>query len=79
MCTEEGITAQIMFSGNFFGKMYSVNYANVHDCVYFNVYDMNMIVFTIPNYMCGTKVTRNNLNVREHQFFFRGGDWISHE
>ena len=65
MCSADGITSQIMFDGPFFGKIYSKNYAAVHDCVYYNSYEMNMILFTIPNFKCGTKLTRNVQNVSQ--------------
>ena len=78
MCSAEGITAQIMFNGPFYGKIYSQvhwllintlynidfqSYSDAHECVYYNSYDMNMILFTIPNYACGTQVQRNAQNV----------------
>jgi hypothetical protein len=63
MCSAEGITAQIMFDGAFPGKIYSANYGTVHECIYYNLVDMNMILFSIPNHRCGTKLTRNTRNV----------------
>jgi hypothetical protein len=64
MCSPDGITAQIVFASPFYGKIYSQQYPMAHECVYYNSYDMNMILFTIPNFACGTQVLRNNANVR---------------
>ena len=58
MCRESGMTAQVMFSGNFAGKIYSSRYGTSHDCVYFNLQDMNMILFDIPTFACGTRLSR---------------------
>lgn len=58
MCRESGITAQVMFGQNFAGKIYSARYGTTHDCVYFNLKDMNMILFDIPNFACGTRLSR---------------------
>ncbi|CAD5215864.1 unnamed protein product [Bursaphelenchus okinawaensis] len=65
MCTSDGITASIYFDRPFSGIIYSVGYANVHPCVYFNGLSTTSVLFSIPTRGCGTKVSRNNHQVLE--------------
>ena len=64
MCSGEGITASIDFDRAFTGKIYSLEYANVHECIYYNHVDMDTVLFSIPAHRCGTKLTRTTRNVR---------------
>ena len=63
MCSSEGITASIDFDGNFNGKIYSLDYATVPDCLYYNNVDTDTVLFSIPAHRCGTKLSRTTRNV----------------
>ncbi|CAI4231391.1 unnamed protein product [Auanema sp. JU1783] len=63
MCSSEGITAAIDFSDKFSGKIYSLDYATIHDCVYFNSLDTRTVLFSIPAHRCGTKLSRTSRNI----------------
>lgn len=63
MCGLNGITVSIEFDQPFTGKIYSLNYANVHECIYYNAQEMKNVLFTIPLHRCGTRVTRNTREV----------------
>ncbi|CAD5221827.1 unnamed protein product [Bursaphelenchus xylophilus] len=65
MCTADGITASIYFDRPFSGIIYSVGYANVHTCVYFNGFMSSSVLFSIPTRGCGTRVRRNTHEVLE--------------
>ncbi|KIH59609.1 hypothetical protein ANCDUO_10151 [Ancylostoma duodenale] len=43
MCSSEGITASVSFDRPFSGKIYSLNYATVHECIYYNALDLDTI------------------------------------
>uniref|UniRef100_A0A0N4Z9C2 ZP domain-containing protein n=1 Tax=Parastrongyloides trichosuri TaxID=131310 RepID=A0A0N4Z9C2_PARTI len=65
MCSPNGITASISFERPFEGKIYSLNYANTHECIYYNgetFYD-NILLFTIPVTKCGTRITKNTRDI----------------
>ncbi|WKY02987.1 hypothetical protein Q1695_016353 [Nippostrongylus brasiliensis] len=62
MCSSEGITAAFLFDAPFLGKIYSLDYAMVHDCVYYNGRDSNNILFSIPAHRCGTRLSRTSRN-----------------
>lgn len=64
MCSSEGITAAIEFDRAFGGKIYSLDYANVHECIYYNGRDLDTVLFSIPVHRCGTKLSRNTRDVR---------------
>ncbi|PIO67376.1 hypothetical protein TELCIR_10877, partial [Teladorsagia circumcincta] len=49
MCSSEGITASIIFDGPFSGKIYSFDYAAVHDCIYYNGQDQDTMVDQMEN------------------------------
>ncbi|CAJ0942523.1 unnamed protein product, partial [Mesorhabditis belari] len=63
MCSSEGITASLDFDRSFNGKIYSLDYANVHECIYYNTMDMDTVLFSIPAHRCGTKLSRTTRNV----------------
>jgi hypothetical protein len=64
MCGADGsITAQLAFSRPFPGKIYSKDYGNVHECIYYNVMGMDAVLFSIPSHRCGTRLTRNTRDV----------------
>ncbi|PAV59138.1 hypothetical protein WR25_10810 [Diploscapter pachys] len=63
MCSSEGITASIDFDGNFNGKIYSLDYATVPDCLYYNNVDTDTVLFSIPAHRCGTKLSRTTRNM----------------
>ncbi|CAJ0578550.1 unnamed protein product, partial [Mesorhabditis spiculigera] len=63
MCSSEGITASLDFDRAFNGKIYSLDYANVHECIYYNTMDMDTVLFSIPAHRCGTKLSRTTRNV----------------
>uniref|UniRef100_A0AC34G3S5 ZP domain-containing protein n=1 Tax=Panagrolaimus sp. ES5 TaxID=591445 RepID=A0AC34G3S5_9BILA len=63
MCGLNGITVSIEFDQIFTGKIYSLNYANVHECIYYNAQEMKNVLFTIPLHRCGTRVTRNTREI----------------
>ena len=63
MCSSDGITASVDFDGPFSGKIYSLDYANVHDCLYYNAMDMDTVLFSIPAHRCGTRLSRTTRNV----------------
>ena len=59
MCTANGITASIAFDRPFSGIIYSLNYANVHDCVYYNALLSDNVLFSIPANRCGTRMSHD--------------------
>uniref|UniRef100_A0AC34RE76 ZP domain-containing protein n=1 Tax=Panagrolaimus sp. JU765 TaxID=591449 RepID=A0AC34RE76_9BILA len=63
MCSLNGITVSIDFDQPFTGKIYSVDYANIHECIYYNAQEMQNLLFTIPLHRCGTRITRNTREV----------------
>ena len=63
MCSSDGITASVDFDGPFNGKIYSLDYATVKDCLYYNALDMDTILFSIPAHRCGTRLSRTTRNV----------------
>uniref|UniRef100_A0A0K0ERG7 ZP domain-containing protein n=1 Tax=Strongyloides stercoralis TaxID=6248 RepID=A0A0K0ERG7_STRER len=65
MCSQNGITASITFEKPFKGKIFSINYPNIHECIYYNggTFTDNPLLFTIPVNSCGTKVTKNTRNI----------------
>uniref|UniRef100_A0A7E4UVQ6 ZP domain-containing protein n=1 Tax=Panagrellus redivivus TaxID=6233 RepID=A0A7E4UVQ6_PANRE len=63
MCGLNGITVSIEFDQPFTGKIYSYEYANVHECIYYNALEMKNVLFTIPLHRCGTRLTRNTRDV----------------
>uniref|UniRef100_A0A1I7XSR1 ZP domain-containing protein n=1 Tax=Heterorhabditis bacteriophora TaxID=37862 RepID=A0A1I7XSR1_HETBA len=63
MCSSESITASIDFDRPFSGKIYSLDYATVHDCIYYNSLDMDTVLFSIPAHRCGTKLSRTTRDV----------------
>ncbi|KAK5973489.1 ZP domain-containing protein [Trichostrongylus colubriformis] len=63
MCSSEGITASILFDGPFSGKIYSLDYATVHDCVYYSGQDLDNVLFSIPVHRCGTRLSRTSRNM----------------
>ncbi|CAD6188347.1 unnamed protein product [Caenorhabditis auriculariae] len=63
MCSSEGITASIDFDQPFAGKIYSLDYASVQDCLYYNNLDVDTVLFSIPAHRCGTKLMRTSRNV----------------
>lgn len=69
MCGLNGITVSIEFDQIFTGKIYSLNYANVHECIYYNAQEMKNVLFTIPLHRCGTRVTRNTREVYFLDFY----------
>ncbi|CAI5448209.1 unnamed protein product [Caenorhabditis angaria] len=72
MCSSDGITASIDFDKPFTGKIYSLNYATVGDCLYYNNIDRDTVLFSIPAHICGTKLqrtTRNNIDQMENRVY----------
>ncbi|KAE9419728.1 hypothetical protein Angca_001040, partial [Angiostrongylus cantonensis] len=72
MCSSEGITASILFNRPFSGRIYSLNYATVHECVYYNGNGLESILFSIPAHRCGTRLsrtTRNMVDQMENQVY----------
>ncbi|KAE9554314.1 hypothetical protein FO519_002485 [Halicephalobus sp. NKZ332] len=63
MCGVGGITVSIDFDRPFAGKIYSLDYANIHECIYYNAQEMQNVLFTIPLHRCGTRITRNTREV----------------
>uniref|UniRef100_A0A1I7TVQ0 ZP domain-containing protein n=1 Tax=Caenorhabditis tropicalis TaxID=1561998 RepID=A0A1I7TVQ0_9PELO len=63
MCSSDGITASIDFDKPFTGKIYSLNYANSNDCLYYNNIDRDTVLFSIPAQLCGTKLQRTTRNM----------------
>ncbi|EGT48491.1 CBN-CUTL-24 protein [Caenorhabditis brenneri] len=63
MCSSDGITASIDFDKPFTGKVYSLNYANSNDCLYYNNIDRDTVLFSIPAQQCGTKLQRTTRNM----------------
>lgn len=63
MCSSDGITASIDFDKPFTGKIYSLNYAESNDCLYYNNIDRDTVLFSIPAHICGTKLQRTTRNV----------------
>ncbi|CCD70249.1 ZP domain-containing protein [Caenorhabditis elegans] len=63
MCSSDGITASIDFDKPFTGKIYSLNYANSNDCLYYNNIDRDTVLFSIPSQLCGTKLQRTTRNM----------------
>ncbi|CAI2351323.1 unnamed protein product [Caenorhabditis sp. 36 PRJEB53466] len=63
MCSSDGITASIDFDKPFTGKIYSLNYAAVNDCLYYNNIDRDTVLFSIPAHICGTKLQRTTRNM----------------
>uniref|UniRef100_A0A0N5BHU8 ZP domain-containing protein n=1 Tax=Strongyloides papillosus TaxID=174720 RepID=A0A0N5BHU8_STREA len=65
MCSKNGITASIAFEKPFSGKIFSINYSNTHECIYYNggTFIDNPLLFTIPINGCGTRITKNTRNI----------------
>ncbi|CAB3409994.1 unnamed protein product [Caenorhabditis bovis] len=63
MCSSDGITASIDFDKPFTGKVYSLNYETVNDCLYYNNIDRDTVLFSIPAHICGTKLQRSSRNM----------------
>lgn len=64
MCINNGgIHASIEFDRPFSGRIYSLEFGNVHECVYFNGFYSKRVLFSIPLNRCGTKLTHNTRDV----------------
>lgn len=71
MCSSGGdIHASIEFDQPFSGRIYSLGYGNVHECVFFNGYYTKRVLFTIPINNCGTHITHNTREVKKDKTFY---------
>uniref|UniRef100_A0A915CZV3 ZP domain-containing protein n=1 Tax=Ditylenchus dipsaci TaxID=166011 RepID=A0A915CZV3_9BILA len=58
-----GMHAHIQFDRPFSGRVYSLGFGNVHECIYYNGFYSKSVLFSIPLQGCGTKATHNTRQV----------------
>ncbi|XP_003367035.1 conserved hypothetical protein, partial [Trichinella spiralis] len=61
-CSSNGILAKFHFHNPFNGKIFSNGYGDRAECVYYNSYGEQQILFQIPNFYCGTIIKKNLAN-----------------
>ncbi|KRX19728.1 Cuticlin-1 [Trichinella nelsoni] len=65
-CSSNGILAKFHFHNPFNGKIFSNGYGDRAECVYYNSYGEQQILFQIPNFYCGTIIKKNLANKVSH-------------
>ncbi|KAL1240066.1 Cuticlin-1 [Trichinella pseudospiralis] len=65
-CSSNGILAKFYFHNPFNGKIFSNGYSDRAECVYYNSYGEQQILFQIPNFYCGTIIKKNLANKISH-------------
>ncbi|KRX56179.1 Cuticlin-1 [Trichinella sp. T9] len=65
-CSSNGILAKFHFHSPFNGKIFSNGYGDRAECVYYNSYGEQQILFQIPNFYCGTIIKKNLANKVSH-------------